>query len=239
MGRGDLARRVVLTALLVTAPAAVHAQPAPPPTATDAGTSATQRVDTTEPTHPTPQDPAPPAPQEPAPPAPRESTGRAIDRIPTVRFGFGAVVGPAREGVDAGFSFDFAMGYLYNVPSDRVGLMLWPELGYAYDGRASGGGNFVSAGGSALLGTSLFAAGVSSRFLAGGTHDELGLGLRTSLLVQFAVATFTLEAGHQWVTSDSEQRHEFRVTLSVNPVNLLMAVLVLEMFRDIFHSRSR
>lgn len=230
MGRGGLTRCAALTALLLTAPAVATAQPS--------ATTYTQRA--TDLSAPPPMPPSPPlliarsTPTQVArPPA------RSPGLLPTLRLAFGSDIGPANGRVDAGFAFDVALGLAYISNMNHTGVWLWPELGYASDGRASGGGSFFTAGGSLLIGSGMLAAGVSSRFLAGDTRDLLGLGVRTSLLVQFGYTFLTLEAGHQWVTTDANDRHEFRVTLAINPLLIVAGIAMLaapgEMLRGGFN----
>lgn len=175
-------------------------------------------------------EPASPAPvSAPAPDPPRSS----YFPMPTLRFGFGSHIPlNAAAGEDSGFAFDLAAG-VAAVPS-RDGLMLLPELGYSYDGSDTRGGHFFTAGAAAMYGSVAAGVGVSSRFLVGDSHHQFGYGARNSLAFHLVATTLMLEIGHQWVRANNEDRHELRVTISINPVSLIAGVLgLMAVFRGI------
>jgi hypothetical protein len=174
------------------------------------------------------REPASPAPA----PAPYVPPRSSYFPLPTLRFGFGSHIPlNAAAGEDSGFAFDLAAG-VAAVPS-RAGLMLLPELGYSYDGSDTRGGHFFTAGAAAMYGSVAAGVGVSSRFLAGDSHHQFGYGARNSLAFHLAT-TLMLEIGHQWVRANNEDRHELRVTISINPVSLIAGVLgLMAVFRGI------
>lgn len=164
---------------------------------------------------------APPGAPTPAPTPPVE-LGYAP--LPTLRFGFGTHI-PMNDaaGQGLGFAFDLQGGVAL-VPR-RTGVMFLPELGYAYDGSDTRGGHFFTGGAAAFYGDFSYGAGLSSRVLVGDSHGRFAYGVRTSLVFHVLVTLFMVEIGHQWVRDEAEDRHEIRLTVSVNPVTLVAGVL--------------
>ncbi|MFO0651196.1 MAG: hypothetical protein U0326_33540 [Polyangiales bacterium] len=148
-----------------------------------------------------------------------------FDGLPTLRFGFGFGRGAPRTGdAETDFAFDLAAGAWLLFSPRETGVQLWPEIGYASDSSDVRGGRYATAGVGLMYGAELFSAGVAPRFLIGDADGRLGLGLRSSLVVQAGYTAFSLEAGHQWMRVGGEDLHEFRATLSVNPISLLFLV---------------
>lgn len=188
--------------MLLAAPLAV-AQQTPPSPSTSSASSWT------------------PPPPTVVPPPPRSH----LDGLPTTRFALGFGRGAPRTGeAETDFAFDVAAGAWLFFTQQDTGVQLWPEIGYASDSSDARGGRYATAGVGLMYGAPLLSAGVAPRFLIGDADGHLGLGLRSSLVVQAGYTALSLEAGHQWMRVNGEDLHEFRATLSLNPLSLLFLV---------------
>lgn len=121
--------------------------------------------------------------------------------------------------LDSGFAFDARLGALrYH---RRRGLQLWPELGVAYNGGPAPGGTYFTAGLAALYGTLQFSGGVGASLVVGDARTGLGAGVRTSVVLQTALTSLSVDLSHQYLSVGTENRHEFRATLGINPIPLI------------------
>lgn len=210
MRDAPLSYAVTLCASMLCASSSVAAQSSPSPGA-QAPISTASRSDST-----------PPAQSALTPPA-----RRTLDGLPTLRFAFGVGSGDAANGVgDTDFAFDAAVGAWMTFAPGDTGLHLWPELGYASDSSDLRGGRYATAGVGIMYGSEWLSAGVAPRFLVGDADGRLGMGLRSSLVVQAAFTALSLEVGHQWMRVDGSDLQEFRATLSLNPLSMLFALVM-------------
>lgn len=167
-----------------------------------------------------PSDPVVTAPATPPAPVPE---ARYVP-IPGLRFGFGSRVPLNRAaGEDSGFAFDLAASLA--VVRNETGVSFYPELGYAYDGSDTRGGHFFTAGTGLMYGSFAAAVGVTSRLVVGDSHRQFAIGVRNSLAFNLLVGALSLELGHQLVRAGGEDRHDFRWTISINPIPLVAAVV--------------
>lgn len=144
--------------------------------------------------------------------------------FPTVRAAFGVSIGNTATGaLDSGFAFDARAGAL-RYTERRSRLQLWPELGVAYNAGPAPGGTYFTAGLSALYGGLVFSGGVGANLVFGDARTGVGVGLRSSLVMQFAATSLTVDLSHQYLNVGPENRHEFRATIGLNPLPLILAV---------------
>ncbi|MEZ4448518.1 MAG: hypothetical protein R3B09_03485 [Nannocystaceae bacterium] len=158
--------------------------------------------------------------------------------LPTFRLSLGpAVVGEAGGGIKSSFALDLFLGGQIGVAPH---VAIWPELGYAYSRSPISGGHLIAAGVGPIFGSAVAGVAVMPRLLVGSAADQLGVGVRSSVIGTFGYTILSVEAGHQWLRIGGKDVHEGRVMFGVNVVPLLAVALlggIIRSFRRPFRRR--
>jgi hypothetical protein len=179
-----------------------------------------QPVSETQPVRPSAVEPRTPLAQ-PSAAVRAPSRARGFQFFPTARAGFGVAMGPLASGsIDTAFALDVRAGAI-GYRDESSDWQLWPELGVAYQSGPTPGGTYFTAGLTALYGSLLFSGGLGAHAVLGDARTGLGVGARSSLVLQGLFTALTVDLSHQWVRAGPDDRHEFRATLAINPIPIV------------------
>ncbi len=102
-----------------------------------------------------------------------------------------------------------------------VGVILNPELGYAFDSLGTHAFNVVAGIG---YGSPLAYASYRPRFLVGDASGNLMVGMRNGLAMHLLLDMVSLEFGHQFASYGGALHHDVRVLFGVNPASFVYAI---------------
>jgi hypothetical protein len=147
---------------------------------------------------------------------PLEARADDLAVVPVLRVALGPAIRLA-PATDDGLRFaaDVTAGVAV-APSGmkHVGVVLNPELGYAFDGIGAHAFNLSVGVG---YGHPLVYVSYQPRLLAGRAGTDTLVGMRNGLAMHVLADMASLELGHQFVHFNGELHHSFTIMFGVNP----------------------
>lgn len=134
--------------------------------------------------------------------------------IPVLRLALGPAVHVApddEDGVDLGL--DLTAGFVGMFGDDIAGVVVSPEIGYAYD---SVGVHAFSATCGVGVGGPLLSMFYYPRLILGTAGDNLAVGMRNGLAIRGLADIFGVEVAHQFVDANDALHHDVRVQFAIN-----------------------
>lgn len=145
------------------------------------------------------------------------------DAVPVFRIALGPAIHVAPESekqVELGLDLT-AGAIMMPGGAEVLGLVIDPELGYAFDSLGVHAFNLTCGIGA---GNPFFAFLYQPRLIAGTLDGTPAVGMRNSFMIHALADMGSLEIGHQFVSIDGALHHDIRVMFGVNPAAFFYVV---------------